>query len=306
MVETLGESFPMCQAETYVALQWPDERLKRAGLYSFRAKHALRDMQQQVERRGPITAEVWGVEPSRWQVARRVAVIIKDAIGWKADHFIPDDPVDILLWGGWYDMGEVDAMMRIERQFAVDILKELSEAIFKGQMTFGQLVDYLIEHAGCLATWPRHGETSLEAGPHPSVTAFRDLTGFVERHCHAPATRIRPSTDLRAALPRSDWPQCERFLNARFGVRGLIRRRFLGVASPGWTWLALCVLGVIGTARVIGWQLIGSLLAGLCGAILFGIVVGRLSRPTWRHRRTTARQVVKWILWRRRAAGRVY
>jgi hypothetical protein len=253
-------------------------------------------MDRLVKRRGAIPSELWGAAPRRWQVAREVSAIVKDAIGWTTDNFLPHDPVDILLWGGWYDLAEVEAIWKIEERFVVAISELDIERIWKHGLTLGQLVDILLENSPCPVAWPLSGEDSLEARPCPSRAAFADLRRFIQDHCRVEASKLRPSTDLRKALPREDWRRLDGFLQARFGARGLIRRRCLGVVSPLWAWLVSSAAASLAMGNALRWQVSGSLLVSLLGLVVLGILVARLSWLTWRRGSTSAREVVQWLL----------
>lgn len=285
----------MCNPEKHAALAWPDKRLKKAGPFRSGAK-AFREMKRLVERRGPIPPELWGADPRRRDVARRVSAIIKDAIAWSADYFVPEDPVDILLWGGWYDMAEIDAVMRIEGKFCVDFPKHEIETIFEGNCTLGQLVNYILENALCLSPWPLAGDESLESRVCPKAAAFADLRAFVERHGQMQGARLRPSADLRAAVAAGNWQRLDGFVHARFGVGGLVRRRFLGVLPPGWTWLAASGVSAVLLGKLLHWQLSAWLVLCALAMFLLGVLVARLSVPVWRIASTTGRDVVEWIL----------
>jgi len=253
-------------------------------------------MESLVKERGPIPPEVWGVDSQRRQAALKVSAIIKDAIGWTAANFVPDDPVDILLWHGCYDLGELDAVLRMEAAFFVEIPEHKREEIWRSGLTLGQLVDYLLEHGSCVVPWPRHGEESLESRVCPKMAVFLELRKFVQRHCHLAGIRLRPSTNLRDALPASDWLKFDRYVQGRFGVQGLVRKRFLGVASPQWAWLALSFVAAFLVGKVLQCRLPGLVLGSLLGLMVFGVLVMRLSRVVWRRGPRTAREVVEWIL----------
>jgi hypothetical protein len=131
------------------------------------------------------------------------------------------------------------------------------------------------------------------------MAAFVDLRKFVERHCHTNGVKLRPSTNLRGVLPDCDWRKFDRFVQARFGARGLIRRRFLGLVSPRWAWLMFSVVTAVLIGKLFQWQVSGLLLGSLVSLVVFGILVMRLSRMTWRRGPSTVREVVEWILKRR-------
>jgi hypothetical protein len=253
-------------------------------------------MDRLVKHRGPVPAELWGADPRRCRVARSVSALIKQTIAWTSDNFLPNDPVDILLWGGWYGIGEVESLISIEERYVVEIPQPMAEKIWKEGLTLGQLVDYVIESSPCLDGWSLSGDRSLEARSCPSRAAFYDLRKFVEGHCGAGGSRLRPSSDLRSILPRSDWHRFDRFVQARFGARGLIRRRFLGITRPMVVYLVLSAVAIAAMWVIFWGNSAGWLLSSIACLIVLGILVGRPSWLTWLPRSSTTRNVVHWIL----------
>jgi hypothetical protein len=285
----------MVSPEEYVPLKWPDERLKQA-CGGWKASRAFREMDRLVQQRGPIPPELWGADPCSWRVAQQVASIVRRSISWTSDNFLPDDPVDILLWGGWYDLGEVEVIRGVERRFVIDIPEALAKKIFSEGLTLGQLVDHIIEGSPCLDAWPLAGDGRLEARTCPARAAFADLCRFIVGHCHAGPNRLRPSADLRNILPRSDWPRFDRFVQARFGVSGVVRRRFLGLMPPWIVWLVLSAVAIMVVGEAFRWIPAGWLLSSVVCVIGMGIVVARLSWLTWPRKSNTVRRVVEWVL----------
>jgi hypothetical protein len=159
----------------YEPLRWPDENLKKASLYNLnhKAQKAFKEMQRIVQDRGPIPLEIWDNNPRRFEIARQLSRIIKESVGWTSDNFIPDDLFNLLCWGGWYDLREVEVLWKIEDHFIINILEDHLEMIWN--FTLGQLVDYLLANAACPIPWPKNGEYSLEDKICPSFAAFIDI-----------------------------------------------------------------------------------------------------------------------------------
>ncbi|MEX2670583.1 MAG: hypothetical protein WD294_00595 [Phycisphaeraceae bacterium] len=59
-----------------------------------------------------------GFEP---QLVRKIAGEIHDAVGWENDLFLPHDSCDLLFWSRNTDLGDVEALLRLEDVFAVDV-----------------------------------------------------------------------------------------------------------------------------------------------------------------------------------------
>ncbi len=281
----------------YVPLSWPTERPRAAGLSGRARKRLRRGIECVVQQRGAIPTEFWGADPRRADVGQRVCTIIKNTVGWTTDNFLPDDPLEILLWDNGDGLCALDAIFQTENQFVVDLPREMiSEKIWKQGGTLGWLIDYLLENAACVARWAPAGEGSLESHPCPQFAAFVDIRDFVQNWCHFKRPRLRPSTNLPDALPDTDWKRFDSFLRARFGVPRLIRCRFLGVLPPGRVWLVSCGIAAIAIGKMMAWQFALWLLCWPPAVVILRLIVIWSSRSIWRQRPGTVRQVIEWIL----------
>ncbi|MBL7042622.1 MAG: hypothetical protein ISR77_28560 [Pirellulaceae bacterium] len=110
----------------------------------------FRSLKRQVNKRGPISADVWQT-PLRRKIANDIELILSDACWGERLSFHPDD--SWLVIGEWEigDLSELDAVFRIEKRFGVELpRKELGERIMAG-LTFGELVT-IIEEQGTQLT----------------------------------------------------------------------------------------------------------------------------------------------------------
>ncbi len=286
----------MTYTAKYPPLKWPDENLKNVSVYSFnwKAGSAFKEMQKTLEERGPIPPELWGNDSKRLEVAQVLSGII-NGVGWTSDYFIPDDPFDLLLWGGGYDLQDVEVIMDIERHFVINIPENHNEMI--GQFTLGQLVDYLIANAACPGAWPRSGEDSLENKSCPGFAAFVDIRKFIWEHCHTEDNSLQPSTNVRGLLDNRDIILLKDYICERFGVKPIVRKRFLAILPPFKTWLILNILVAI-VIRLslpsLEWQYLLPLMLPVL--FVLGVFVGQLSPLTWHREIITVGDLIKWIL----------
>ena len=107
------------------------------------------EFEEQVSRRGPIPESIWGEDPRRLEAANIVIQQCVDAIGWEHPYFIPDDPFEIVIQLRTGDMCELDAILRIQRAFDVELSvnSDLGRRWYEESMTLGEMVDYLMEHS---------------------------------------------------------------------------------------------------------------------------------------------------------------
>jgi hypothetical protein len=287
----------MMNTTNYPPLKWPDEHLKKASVYSFNLKagRAFKEMQKIVDERGPIPPELWGDDPRRRETAQKLSRIIKDNVGWSADNFIPDDPFDLLCWGGGYDLQEVGIFLDIEKHFVIDIPDEHIEMICK--FTLGQLVDYLLANAACPVSWPAEGKVGLESRICPTAAAFYDLKNFIREHCINQNIDFRPSTMLTGLLDDKETILLKNYICERFGVKPIARKRFLGFLPPFKTWLILnfiMALVIHLWLPSLEWHNIFILMLPIL--FVLGIIVGQLSFLTWRRGLFNIRDLIKWIV----------
>jgi hypothetical protein len=102
----------------------------------------VRSIEQQLRQR-PDTAELWGTALRRQQVSAAIRKIAAEECGWPNDHFIPADPLAIVLWGHKDGLDSVSAVTRLEKELGVTLPDEGTEGLMS-QSTLGELVDRLI------------------------------------------------------------------------------------------------------------------------------------------------------------------
>ncbi len=83
---------------------------------------------------------VWGDEPARASIAWRICRRVKELYGWPNDHFLPGDPVAIVMHMPWDDLDIVEFVMQIEEDFKIMLPDEEAEK----WRTLGDIVDSVI------------------------------------------------------------------------------------------------------------------------------------------------------------------
>lgn len=87
----------------------------------------------------------WGDDPLRAKVGQRVCKLIKEEFDLPNDHFLPDDPLDVLLLRPWdYDMLIDKMALGLYAEF--DISEEDATKFIWTAKTLGEMVDMLIAH----------------------------------------------------------------------------------------------------------------------------------------------------------------
>lgn len=99
---------------------------------------------EQLKHRSEVSRDSWKPFcPKEQTIARVIARIAKEEIGWPNTYFIPDDPFEILLWDAGEDLLTTSAVERIESDIGLegmddDQWKELAS------QTFGEVVRELL------------------------------------------------------------------------------------------------------------------------------------------------------------------
>jgi len=278
----------------YEPLRWPDERLKRAGGFSGKAPKAARAFARQVDERGPVPPEVWGDDPQRQAVAARIGEIIRPEFGSRQANFIPQDPFGILVWGGWYDLGEVEVLMNIEEAFDINIPDDDMSLLF--ERTLGEVIDYVMNRPVLPGRWPKFGKSALEARPCPEMTVFFDLRSFLRKKGVLADRRLRPSDRLGDFEPALPIESCCSYISHRFGAHVPLRRRTLRCLRPVVVWLVLTTV-----TSILMWLVLPLPVSGLIGlslavAVVLGDLVESRTHRLWPPGIETIADLVRFIL----------
>jgi hypothetical protein len=229
----------------------------------------------------------------RQRVGAIVAKICTDCNPWDSDSFIPDDPFWI-VWGlPWGDLSEVEAIMEIEDQLAIELRDDDLRPM--PDMTFGQVVDLLLNKMEALGeTWPESGEDSLESRPCASQAAFYDLRRFLVQRYGLDRRRVRPSAKLADLVPFRDARALVLHVARRFNVDIGWGRRVLGICRFSRVWWAAYAIGC--TIALFGWGAVEFILAGMILPIPLAIALALITWRTWLGGTRTVRGLVKLIL----------
>jgi hypothetical protein len=98
----------------------------------------------QLLRRGEVS-DAWGPDPTRKRLAACMCALIQREFNWDNAHFLPDDPLDLLLWHtGWFS-GDAGALLFLMGP----MLREAPPSL---NMTLGEFVDnYILDQPPLLS-----------------------------------------------------------------------------------------------------------------------------------------------------------
>ena len=82
-----------------------------------------------------------GDNPKRLEMARYLCLLIKEKYDWPNDHFIPNDPFDIVFQIPWDDLDIIEVIMRCEEDLEIEIKDEEAQE-WGGAL--GDIVDFLV------------------------------------------------------------------------------------------------------------------------------------------------------------------
>ena len=102
----------------------------------------IRGIHKQLLARPKPLPGVWGDDPKRLQTARYLCGVLKEEYDWPNNHFIPDDPFDIIFQIPWDDLQIVEVVMRFEEDLKIKIEDKEAEK-FTG--TLGDIVAFLVD-----------------------------------------------------------------------------------------------------------------------------------------------------------------
>ena len=101
----------------------------------------INSVKEQLLARPKPSPGMWGDDLSRVKMARYLCSTVKEEYEWPNDHFIPDDPFEIVFQMPWDDLKIVEFVMRVEEDLDVNVPDEEAE-MWGG--TLGNIVDYLV------------------------------------------------------------------------------------------------------------------------------------------------------------------
>lgn len=107
----------------------------------------LGSLKRQITERGTISPDVWGTDRRR-RIAEQLHRILYTACWRENLSFHPSDPWMIVGKCEVGNMSELDAVLRIEKAFKVNLLAKDFWGRVQNGLTFGNLVTYLDENEG--------------------------------------------------------------------------------------------------------------------------------------------------------------
>jgi len=113
------------------------------AMWGRRTRHIVLKIERQLEEREKPPESIWGPDPERIALAKTVCNVITEELSWPNDYFIPEDPVNILLWSHVEGLDDVEAVMQLEEKLGVKITEEQAAEWSNG--TLSQMIDSLLE-----------------------------------------------------------------------------------------------------------------------------------------------------------------
>lgn len=90
------------------------------ALEQARFRPLVQSIKQQLRNRGD-TSELWGPEPGRQRASATLRRILQEEFGWINDHFIPEDPLDIVCWAHRDGLDGASFITRLEQAFGISL-----------------------------------------------------------------------------------------------------------------------------------------------------------------------------------------
>ena len=106
-----------------------------------RFKPIIREIEDQLLAR-PDTSDFWTSRNGSSEFTRLIRAILAKELDWPNDHFLPEDPMKILLWAHRDGLDGVFAIQAIEKEIGIRIPVEKFESFSSGG-TLGEFVDCL-------------------------------------------------------------------------------------------------------------------------------------------------------------------
>lgn len=240
----------------------PDNPNRRSRLQEFfsggRGIEQGKSLVAQLSERDAIPPEVWGTDRDRQRLAAAIGRIVAKVIPWPNAHFIPEDPFGLVVFAlpdGKDDLELSAILMATERLLGLDL--DDGTALGLLDMTFGEVVDLLLERSRNDRSLPIVGPGAPENRPCPSLAIFLDLrNGAKSSSPELSREMVRPSTRLRDVLSHSGVTALDHYVRQRFDKDG-----FLGPEVRGTALRALCV-GLIAASLCVFWLVASSVFYG--------------------------------------------
>lgn len=254
-------------------------------------------LDKEVAARPPIPPEVWGPDPKRQWIGGRISELVGYCFDWPVSRFVPDDPLEILLFDRAILMRDSD--MEIADKIRKEVHFDFSWREIPGDqnsLTMADLVDYCLLHA---RNWPiEKWHPDPTGNVCPTFSAFYDIRRFLCSRYSMERKSISPSTPLSVCkFGKEDWSYMNRYLKARFGVIDVFRIRYLG-KYPIWSSVIIhTVIFFVLIALLFQVSTIdGIIMTAIISLILGSGLVGSDSWGVWRKGLRTFRDLVEYVV----------
>lgn len=132
-------------------LQWPPLFYQPVQLSWFqrlfapddRYRQVTEQLKRELKARPRPEPPTWGADPERVRIALLLCKKTQETYDWPNDHFIPEDPFEIIALLPWDDLDVVELAMALEEDLTIDI--ENFEVETWASITLGEVVDQLLK-----------------------------------------------------------------------------------------------------------------------------------------------------------------
>lgn len=162
--------------QDFPALDWPDEcrsqtreewwnpaaRLGAEWADVGLQERTWKQVSSALTARDASCVDAWNAFPEHAAIARTCREILSAEMGWPSDRFVPEDPVDVLLWEHGHHLVDYEsesAVQAMELALGLTLSDDFWERSL--QLTFGELVDRLVQEQG--------GKSGLRQYPPPTL-----------------------------------------------------------------------------------------------------------------------------------------
>lgn len=112
-----------------------------AVLDARRRRPKVEHIRKQIAARTESAAEAWGEDSEVREIASAVSQAIQQEFGWDNAHYLPQDKLELLMWGmGGGGAEPLFCLIEVERRFGVKLIRDGS-ALFK--LTLGEFVELI-------------------------------------------------------------------------------------------------------------------------------------------------------------------
>lgn len=111
-------------------------------MWAKRAQPVEHEIEKQLISRPKASPSIWGNNPRRVELGQYISEIAKLQMGWPNDHFMPEDPFEIVFWSHKDALDIDEAILNIEDRLDI-VIREGDVQKWVGK-TLSEVVDHLL------------------------------------------------------------------------------------------------------------------------------------------------------------------